>query len=116
VVLRQAFAASMMMWAILFLGHKRYFKLIIFLLGFIHSSMFIVFFFVVADSFFKQLVSEEIILRSLFLFTISIGISLLILPVAQLLALRQATEYSSTITGVGGGNFVLFSGILIMIL
>ncbi|WP_050910877.1 EpsG family protein [Vibrio campbellii] len=115
VVLRQSFAASVMMWAILFLGHKKYFKLIVFSLGFIHSSMFIVFFFIVVDGFFRQLVSEKIILRSLFLFIVSIVISLLILPVAQMLALRQATEYSSTLTGVGGGNFILFSGILIII-
>jgi hypothetical protein len=116
VVLRQSFAASVLMWAIFFLGNRKYFKLVIFSLGFIHSSMFIVFFFVVVDGFFKQLISEKIAYRSLFLFAVSILISLLILPIAQILALRQATEYSSTLIGVGGGNFLLFGGILIILL
>ncbi|MEL3915880.1 EpsG family protein [Aeromonas caviae] len=116
VVLRQALAASILVWIAYFLWDKRYFIPLVFFIGFIHSSMFMVFLFLTVDRVFIKIVSEKIVFRSFAAIFISALASFLILPIAELLAMRQADGYESASMGGSGGNFVLYSVILLITL
>ena len=50
------------------------------------------------------------------LFFLSMGIGIMILPMAELLSMRQAEEYSQVELSVGGGNFILYTGVLLILL
>lgn len=119
VILRQAFSAALLVWIIYYFWQSRFFLLLVFCLGFIHSSSFIVFAFLSIDKIFSSFISKDIIRRVVFLILISAMISFLIMPMAEMLALRQSTEYQETVSGGGGGgggNFILYISILLVIL
>ncbi|MGI2180844.1 EpsG family protein [Shewanella oncorhynchi] len=116
VVLRQAFTAVLLMWVIYYFWQSRFFLLLAFLLGFIHSSAFIVFAFLSIDKVFSSLISKDILLRVVFFILISALVSFLIMPLAEVLALRQAAEYQDEVGGGGGGNFILYMVVLLVTL
>lgn len=116
VVLRQALVATLLMWVIYFFWRSKYFLLLVFLLGFIHSSAFIVFSFLAIDKLFSSTISKNILHRVCFFIVISAVVSFLIMPLAELLALRQSTEYQDAVSGGGGGNFILYMSILLVTL
>lgn len=107
VVLRQAFTAALLMWIVYYFWSTRFFLLLVFFLGFFHSSAFILFAFLSIDKIFSYFVSNDIVLRVCFSIFISALVSFLIMPLAQVLSLRQAVEYQNTI-GSGGGGILLF--------
>ena len=117
VVLRQAFTATVLMWVIFYFWQSKWFLLLVFLLGFIHSSAFILFAFLSIDKLFSSIISKNIIHRVCFFIFISAVVSFLIMPLAEVLALRQATEYQDTVGGGGsGGNFILYVSVLLVTL
>lgn len=116
VVLRQAFTATLLMWCIYYFWHSRCFLVLVFLLGFVHSSGFIVFAFLSIDKTFSSLISQSILLRVIFFILISAMISFMIIPLAEVLLLRQATEYQDAVSGGGGGNFILYMSVLLVTL
>lgn len=113
VVLRQAFTAALFMWVAYYFWSSRFFLLLVFLLGFIHSSTFIVFAFLSIDKLFSLFISKVILLRVIILILVSAFVSFLIMPLAEALAFRQATEYQDAIGGGGGGNFILYMVVLL---
>ncbi|MFB2733544.1 EpsG family protein [Shewanella mangrovisoli] len=116
VVLRQAFTATVLMWLIYYFWQSKYFLLLVFLLGFIHSSAFIVFAFLAIDKLFSLLISKNILHRVCFVILISSVVSFFIMPLAEVLALRQATQYQDEVNGGGGGNFILYMSVLLVTL
>ncbi|WP_173497665.1 EpsG family protein [Shewanella sp. ISTPL2] len=108
IVLRQAFAASLLMWFVFYFWKSKLFFPLVFCLGFIHSSTFIVLFFLILDKLFSITVTKNIFLRVSFIIFVSAFISFMILPIAEVLALRQASEYDEATSGGGGGNFILY--------
>tara|TARA_R110001583_G_scaffold14763_2_gene61567 strand:+ start:591 stop:1586 length:996 start_codon:yes stop_codon:yes gene_type:complete len=116
IVLRQAFAASLLMWVAYYFWQSRLFLPLVFCLGFIHSSNFIVFAFFVIDKLFSIFISKNINARILFIIFVSGFISFMIMPLAEVLALRQATEYDNAKSGGGGGNFILYTIFLSIVL
>lgn len=116
VTLRQAFTAALLMWIVYYFWSSRYFLFFVFCLGFIHSSGFIIFSFLFLDKVFSSFVSKDIFIRVIFLVIISVVISFLILPLANILELRQGNEYENVILNVGGGNFVIYTLVLLITL
>lgn len=116
VVLRQAFTATVFMWLIYYFWQSKYFLLLVFLLGFIHSSAFIVFAFLTIDKLFSLLISKNILHRVCFVILISSVVSFFIMPFAEVLELRQATQYQDEVNGGGGGNFILYMFVLLVTL
>ncbi|WP_160054014.1 EpsG family protein [Shewanella litoralis] len=116
IVLRQAFTASLLMWVAYFFWQSKWFLPLVFVLGFIHSSSFIVFAFFTIDKLFSVFISKDINARVVFIIFISGLVSFMIMPLAEVLALRQATEYDNAKSGGGGGNFILYVILLITIL
>lgn len=116
VVLRQAISASLLMWFSYLFWNRRFFLLLVFGLGFIHSSMFMVFMFLVFDKFFSLFISNKIVFRAIIITFLSAAISFIILPAAELLSMRQAEEYSQVSASVSGGNFILYLTVLLIVL
>ncbi|WP_318435735.1 EpsG family protein [Photobacterium leiognathi] len=116
VTLRQAFTAALLMWIVYYFWSSRFFLFLVFCLGFIHSSGFIIFAFLFLDKVFSSFVSKDIYIRVVFLVIISVFISFSILPLANILELRQSNEYKNVIINVGGGNFIIYTLVLLITL
>lgn len=116
VILRQGAAACILLWVTYLFWNSKYYLLFVFLIGFMHSSTFIIFSFLLADKMFSLYITNKIYYRCLMLFFLSMGIGIIILPMAELLSMRQAEEYSQAELSVGGGNFILYAGVLLMLL
>ncbi|MGL5344142.1 MAG: EpsG family protein [Plesiomonas sp.] len=114
VVLRQSFSAALLMWVVYFFWGSRLFWFFSFCLGFIHSSAFMIFSFLLIDNFFSRYVTEKIVFRVAFLIFISAIISFTIMPVAGWLELRQTIEYDGVIVSVGGGGFIVYISVLLI--
>lgn len=68
------------------------------------------------DKAFSLIIGKNVLLRVCFFILISAVISFLIMPLAELLALRQAEEYQDVVNGAGGGNFILYLSVLLVTL
>lgn len=108
VVLRQGLATAVLLWVVYFWPNKL--KLIFFttfLLGFIHTSFFIIFFVLCSDNLLKKIL-PNFKFRVLFLISIIFISSLFMLKVADFLGVRQATSSHVVNNENGGGGFLLF--------
>ncbi|MEQ4702819.1 EpsG family protein [Providencia huaxiensis] len=116
VILRQGLATALLLWIVYFFWNKKYFLYLVFILAFIHSSMLLIVFFFLIDKITKKYISHKIEYRIIVLLFISFFTSILIIPIAELLSMRQAKEYDDISNSVGGGNFILYSLILITLI
>lgn len=116
VILRQGLATCLLLWLVHLAWNKKYFLYLVLCLSFIHSSIFIIFLFLVTDKLINYFISDKIIYRVMILILISTFVSVLIIPFAELLSMRQAQEYNQSTASISGGNFALYSLILMTLL
>ncbi|MEQ5634069.1 EpsG family protein [Providencia manganoxydans] len=116
VILRQGIATCILLWITYFFWSKKYYLFYVFLIGFIHSGVFIIFAFLVLDKLFLSFISKKITYRILFLLAFSILVSFFIMPLAEILTMRQAKEHVADNITISGGNFILYGFILIALL
>ncbi|MEY0220234.1 EpsG family protein [Providencia rettgeri] len=116
VILRQGLATALLLWIVYFFWNKKYFLFLVFVLAFIHSSMLLIVFFFLVDKITKKYISHKVEYRIIVLLFISFSTSILIIPIAELLSMRQAKEYNDISSSVGGGNFILYSLILMTLI
>lgn len=117
VILRQGIATAMFIWLVYSCWSSRTFYLLLPVLGLVHSSFFIVTAMFYIDKFVTSYISQRLVIRLFVQFFFGLAVSILGLYIAAALGMRQASE--SHILGpvsVGGGNFVLWSLVLITLL
>ncbi|HDZ33951.1 MAG TPA: hypothetical protein ENH67_13930 [Pseudoalteromonas sp.] len=111
VVLRQGVATILFLWIVYFFwGQKSFFPLC-FLLLFFHISFAIVFFVLFYEHVLNYFI-KNIKLRLLFFSSTLFAVSFLMLTIAALLGVRQATSSHLMNNTNGGGGFVLFAFLL----
>lgn len=117
VVLRQGVATSLFMWLAYFLWQKKSFYLLLPVLGFIHSSFFIVAAVFYADKFTTLFIGRKIFIRLLMQIILGLAVSLVGLYIAAILGVRQASaDHVMGPVAVGGGNFILWSLVLVTLM
>lgn len=117
VVLRQGVATALFIWLVYYFWNTK--KLYIFLpfLGFLHSSFFVVSLIFYIDKVTVLMISRRLVIRLFVQFSFGLVVALAGLYVASALGMRQASE--SHVLGpvsVGGGNFILWSLVLITLM
>jgi hypothetical protein len=114
VILRQGIATALFVWLVYYCWQTKKFYFFLPILGLIHSSFFIVTAMFYIDKLTTGYISQRPTIRLAVQFIFGLVVSLLGLYIAAALGMRQASE--SHILGpvsVGGGNFILWSIVLI---
>lgn len=114
VVLRQGIATALLMWFVYFFWGQKKFYPSCFLLPFFHSSFFIIVFVLLYDNFLSYFIKG--VKKRLVLIAITTSIlSFILLEFARILGVRQASQSHLMQNDNGGGGFILFSFILLIL-
>lgn len=90
---------------------------LVFIMGFVHSSIFIMFVLLIVDRFHRKLsFFNDITSRVIYQISVALIMSILGLKVASILGMRQGEEYSMVFNNVSGYSFLMYFLILITLL
>lgn len=107
VVLRQGIATALLMWTIFYFKDSKWLYFIVFLLGFFHTSFFIVFLVFYFD-YVLRFFLKDLMLRLIVFSMVMFLASFFMLDIATILGVRQASETHLLNNENNGGGFLLF--------
>lgn len=117
VVLRQGLAAALFIWLVYYFWNTKKFYVLLPVLGFLHSSFFVVALIFYIDKAVVLMISRRLVIRLFVQFSLGLVVALAGLYVASALGMRQASEaHVLGPVSVGGGNFILWSLVLITLM